>query len=424
LVSAVRSSELEAKPVLRVAIIAGWLVTALCCAPALAQRVNIPATTFAPQNPASYPPSLNAPPPSGATLGAPSFDPYAIAPTSAPSAYSPPFTPQYGAPAYAPPTYAAPPYGAPPAVAPTFGQPTYGAPPMYAPLPQNPTTQFPSGAWSEDIGRVDPYQQGTPLRLFQNIRFRHTYLSRLGQEEGLGINDSEIATTAAFPRFLFTTQPIYISPGFIFSQWDGPASPPADLPPRAYSAYLDFDYTTNPAYRFGADLHVRTGVYSDFNAINTNSFRLSGRGLGTFQMTPALQLKLGVEYINRNDIKLLPAGGFLYVPNPQTRLDVYFPKPKLAVYLTTLGNTEIWGYLAGEYGGGAWTIERAGTGQDERIDINDIRAIVGTEFMNSRSLKGFVEAGYVFNREVVYVARPQDSFDPDSTFMLRGGVAY
>jgi hypothetical protein len=358
--------------------------------------------------------------PSGSALGAPVFDPYAVAPP-------PSSVPAYTPPAYTPPAFPAPQYNMPPATSPYGVAPPFGGqPPLYPPAQPGygqPLPTFPGGNWSEDIGRTDPYEYGQPLRLFQNIRLRHTWISRMGDEDGLGINDSEIATTAAFPRFLWTTQPLYVSPGFILSLWDGPESPPADLPPQAYSAYLDFDYTTNPAYRLGGDLHVRLGIYSDFNALDTNSFRVSGRGLGTFRATPEVQLKFGVEYINRNDLKLLPAGGVLWTPNPQVRFDVYFPKPKLAIYVTTLGNTELWAYLAGEYGGGYWTIDRAEGGND-RVDINDLRAIVGTEFMTGRSLKGFFEAGYVFNRDVVYVADPSDSFSPPSSFMLRGGLAY
>lgn len=403
----------------RLALSAGLLLVALWCGPAAAQRINIPPATLAPSTPAaSFPPTLTAPP-AGATLGTPSFDPYAIAPaTTGAPVYTPPVVPQYGSPVFGAP---APAYGQPPLYsqpyaqpAPVFGQPVFGgqgAPPAIG------------GTWSDDIGRPDPYQQGQPLRLFQNIRLRHTWLSRLGNEDGLGINDTELATTAAFPRFFGTTQPLYISPGFIFHAWDGPAGIPADLPPRAYSGYVDFDYVSNPALRFGADLHVRTGLYSDFEAFNSRSFRVSGRGLGTYHLTPALQLKLGVEYINRNDLKLLPAGGVLWTPNPQVRFDIYFPKPKLAMYVTTIGHAEVWAYLAGEYGGGYWTIERA-AGGDDRIDINDIRAILGTEWMMGNSLKGFFEAGYVFNREVVYTAEPNDSFDPGATFMLRGGIAY
>jgi hypothetical protein len=421
-------------------------VAAALCSPAWGQgtRVNIPRPTLTPSTAPSLPAASTAPSlaqaPSGAALGTPVFDPYAIAPATTPPAYTAPtftaptftaptFTPP---PAYTPPAYTAPQYNLPPATspygaAPAFGQPVYGQPPLYAPPVQpgygQPLPTTPGGNWSDEIGRTDPYQYGEPLRLFQNIRLRHTWISRLGDDDGLGINDSEIATTAAFPRFLWTTQPLYVSPGFILSLWDGPTSPPADLPPRAYSAYVDFDYTTNPQYRLGGDVHVRLGVYSDFDAFDTHSFRVSGRGLGTFRATPEVQLKFGVEYINRNDLKLLPAGGVLWTPNPQVRFDIYFPKPKLAIYVTTLGNTELWAYLAGEYGGGAWTIDRA-TGGNDRIDINDIRAIVGTEWMTGRSWKGFFEAGYVFNRDVVYVADPGDSFSPPDSFMLRGGLAY
>ena len=410
---------------LRVALNACLLVGVLSTA-CWGQRINIPPTTLAPTNPpaAAVAPTLTTP---GATLQPPSFDPYAIAPVGTATPYTPPIAPQYGAPQYGAPAVT-PQYQAPPLVPqyqpPAFGQPNFGQPPLYSNPYQLPYSQPTTNGWSgEEIGRANPYQAGEPLRLFQNIRLRHTWVSRLGDETGLGMNDTELATTAAFPRFLLTTQPLYVSPGFIMHFWDGPGGVDADLPPRAYSGYVDFDYTTNPAYRFGADLHVRLGLYSDFEAFNTRSFRVSGRGLGTYQLSPTVQVKAGVEYINRNDLKLLPAGGLMWTPNPQVRFDIYFPKPKLAMYVTTFGNCEILGYLAAEYGGGAWTIERA-AGGDDRVDINDYRAILGAEWMTGRSMKGFVEGGFVFHRDIVYVASPEDNFSPGETFMLRGGIAY
>jgi hypothetical protein len=416
---------------LAISAVLAW--SALTAAPALGQaRVNIPQTTLVP----STAPSVGGVAPAGTTLGTPTFDPYAInqgvaappSPFGAPPAYGAP--PTYGVPNYgtAPTFPAAPtnPYGAPPA----YGQPPLNSQPFNPfgnpygqQFSQPPPVQYPGGTWSDDIGRADPYQAGDPLRLFQNIRLRHTWISRMENEQGLGINDSEIATTAAFPRFLFTQQPLYVSPGFMLHLWDGPNGPPADLPSKAYSAYVDFDYVSNPQLRLGADLHVRLGVFSDFNTLTTNSFRISGRGLGTYRLTPTVQAKFGVEYWNRNDIKLMPAGGILWTPNPQVRFDIYFPKPKLAMYVTTLGNTEVWGYLAAEYGGGYWTIERD-SGVSDRIDINDYRAILGFDFNTGPNIKAFFEAGYVFEREVVYVVSPLDSFSPDSSFMLRGGIAY
>jgi len=128
-------------------------------------------------------------------------------------------------------------------------------------------------------------------------------------------------------------------------------------------------------------------------------------------------------YLNRNKIKILPAGGLLWTPTPQVRFDIFFPQPKLSAYLTTVGQYELWWYLAGEYGGGAWTIQRA-DGSDDRIYINDIRASAGLEIIGPRGLSGFVEAGFVFKRQVIYVVHPEDSFNPPNTYMIRAGISF
>jgi hypothetical protein len=98
-------------------------------------------------------------------------------------------------------------------------------------------------------------------------------------------------------------------------------------------------------------------------------------------------------------------------------------------------NTDWWGYVAGEYGGGSWTVERS-AGFGDRVDINDIRVIVGVEFRPTpavggavpilrRTYVGYIEAGYVFQREIVYVSNfPASTFEPDATLMLRGGLRF
>ena len=119
----------------------------------------------------------------------------------------------------------------------------------------------------------------------------------------------------------------------------------------------------------------------------------------------------------------LPAGGVLWTPTPQVRFDIFFPQPKLSAYLTTVGKFELWWYAAGEYGGGAWTIERADDSSDA-VDINDIRVSGGFEWTGPQGLSGFVEAGFVFKRQVIYVVTPSDSFDPGDTYMIRAGISF
>jgi hypothetical protein len=110
------------------------------------------------------------------------------------------------------------------------------------------------------------------------------------------------------------------------------------------------------------------------------------------------------------------------------RWDIYFPQPKLAHFMTTLGNTDVWWYLNAEYGGGSWTVERPAAGEDRRMDINDIRVGGGFEWTAGQTgVRAYIEGAYVFNRELYYASSapgtPQTQSLQD-TFMVRGGFAY
>ena len=52
--------------------------------------------------------------------------------------------------------------------------------------------------------------------------------------------------------------------------------------------------------------------------------------------------------------KVLPAGGFIWSPDEDTRLQVTFPQPKLARRVGAVGGAGWWVYAAGEFGGGTW----------------------------------------------------------------------
>jgi hypothetical protein len=272
----------------------------------------------------------------------------------------------------------------------------------------------------------------TFIQLLQHPRFRHTYIHRGDKYNDLGINDSDVAISLVIPNFGISNQPIYISPSFSFHQWDGPLTDPprstADLPAQAYSAFLDAAWQSDPTLILGAELGARVGVFTDFETLTTRSLRIMGRGIGRIRLTPAATLKLGVLYLDRNRVKLLPAGGILWQPNPATRLDLFFPEPKLSAYLTTLGNIDTWWYVAGYYGGGAWTIQRADNSKDS-IDINDIRVVLGLEWGRNEMMRdgrrvGFAEIGYVFDRELLYRANPGDNLRLNESFVVRAGFGY
>jgi len=348
-----------------------------------------------------------------AQLAQPQFDPFSTHPQAANS----------------PPMLVAPPQSN----APGFGPQGFAPPPQFQ---QQPPVLYPNGygldpgssaGWGPNGALAQP-TPGPYLRLFQDLRLTHTFLAGDPESEtrDLQINDSELATTMNFPNFLWTGQPLRLSPGFIFHSWSGPRAggPPADLPSRAYSAYLNGYMTTNLDRLVGAEVDVTGGVFSDFNTLTSDSVRVFGTGLVWFRLNPTVTIKGGVEYLDRVDLKLLPAGGIFWRPNQDYYFELYFPRPRFGQRVTALGNYDVWFYLGGEYGGGSWTVERAVTGISQRVDINDIRIFAGFEWTGRVTpFRGFAEAGYVFERELVYAGGPENVFIND-TFMLRGGLIY
>lgn len=396
------------------------------------------------------------------TIGPPSVSgtPSFAAP---PSAFPPPsFPPNYSqggglfgglfgqpasSPLAAPPGMNGPIIGTPATTAPGWGAPAtgfggaynnpnvYGAPGYPGGIypSSSPSTMFPEGLFSGGGGWFsgDPTGQFSAYRLLRGPRLQHSYIGFGDSPDDLNIHDTDVSVIFAFPNFFYSTQPLYVVPSFSLHLWDGPRPEngiTADLPANAYSAFLDLGWNSDPNQMFSTEFGVRVGAFSDFDTFSDDSIRVMGKAFGSFRVTPASTLKVGAYYLDRNKIKLLPAGGLLYQPNPYTRWDIFFPKPKFSRYLRTVGTKDVWWYLAGDYGGGAWTVERT-DGSENDIDINDIRVMVGFESGLSDAIRAgrrtaFFEIGYVFDREIIYKERPQDNLKLDDGIMFRAGLGY
>jgi len=303
-----------------------------------------------------------------------------------------------------------------------LGQP-YFAQPGQANVWNPNTWQTPNGPMLNNSFTNDPL--GYTSRFFVTPRFRHSWINGNNDPTALEINDSEVSFLFQIPRFFGSTQPLYMAPSFAIHLWDGPRNGTADLPGSAYSAFMDFGWESSPAQTFGLELGIRIGVFTDFNTFNSDSLRIPGKIIGRARLTPNATARIGAYWLDRNRIKLLPAAGILWTPNPDTRFDIFFPEPKLAHYLSTIGNKDCWWYVTGYYGGGAWTMQRA-DGTSDDIDLNDIRVCLGLEWGRNEALRlgqrcSFFEAGYSFNRELIYRVRPQDNLDVDSSLVLRAG---
>jgi hypothetical protein len=336
----------------------------------------------------------------------PPFDPYATsAPLGAPMGAPPPAVPY---------SYTPPPVGAPAAAQPY----PYGAPNQFAPPP-------PGG---------EGYT-ATAQRLLQELSAEATWLyGDQTDPNDLAITRFELSSTFAVPMMYNIETPLLITPGFAFNWLSGPLSNPADvprgpdMPPRVYDAYLDLAWYPKVNQWLGAELGVRTGVWSDFDHVTSDSVRILGRGLASVSVSPNLDILFGVVYLDRVKIKILPAGGVYWRPTPEWDAYLVFPNPKVRKYWADVGNNKFYWYAAGEYGGGSWTVDRPAAGANpsigDQVDINDIRIIGGIEWETQTKIRGHAEVGYVWDRELVFRSGQPGEFGLDDTIMLRAGIDF
>mgnify|MGYP005842291825 CR=1 FL=1 len=287
-------------------------------------------------------------------------------------------------------------------------------------LPQDPTLPpMPDFGLSKPIGTQ---------RLLQSVRVDYHWFPGNSQKE-LGIHDMEINGTFALPFFYNQQTPLLVTPGFGLHLFHGPEAPYPDLPDKTYDAYLEGAWHPQVTPWFGGELSGRVGVYTDFQTILKESVRVTGQGYAVLSFSPSFQIKGGVIYYHRVRIKLLPAGGIIWTPNPDVRFEILFPNPRIARRCTTLGNTDLWMYMRGDYGGGSWTVKHAtivppDTDHYERVDYNDLRVAVGFEVRGLGGSSGYFEVGGAFDREVVYDDHPNSTFRPNPSVFLGAGLVY
>ena len=65
-----------------------------------------------------------------------------------------------------------------------------------------------------------------------------------------------------------------------------------------------------------------------------------------------------------------------------------------------------------------------GSGFSDQVDLIDLRVTGGIEFVGFRGLRGFFEAGYAFDRELLYRLDPSDSIKLSDSVIVRAGFLF
>lgn len=290
-------------------------------------------------------------------------------------------------------------------------------------------------------------QQMDYQRLLDAWKVKVLWMPGGSKEKKLGLTRLDLYATFAFPLCFDPKNALKVTPGFAFNWWNSdceqilpipdavdPDSGDPDYyvlqamnPNRTYDAYLDFAWAPQLSDWISVDLGVRIGVYSDFHTVRGGSIRLTGHAIGNFRISQTWEARLGVDYINRVQDKILPVVGAVWTsPDGTMKLEAVFPYPKFSRKVTLIdARNELWWYVRGEYGGGTWNVY---TGLDSpyekftNVSYNDIRLAIGLDFEFINRIHGFFEVGGAFNRKVQY--QHTAKFSLGDSFFLSGGLYF
>lgn len=264
------------------------------------------------------------------------------------------------------------------------------------------------------IDHVSDHKDG----FFQKIAFTGTYIDR-GSLNSFGVNELDLSLSVAVPAPT-REWPMLITPAFNVRYLDGPVTPM--LPPRLYETYLEFLWVPRLSERWTAIIGVAPSLYTDFEINTSEAFRLTGKGLARYDWVPdRVQLVFGVLYLDRDDVRILPAGGVIWNPSPNRRYELLFPRPKLAHRIDAGPGYEDWLYLGGEFGGNSFAYDRGGV--VDTVTLRDYRVLLGLERKLNGGAGYRIEIGYVFSRTAEFASGIPE-FNADDSALVRGGVVY
>jgi hypothetical protein len=193
-----------------------------------------------------------------------------------------------------------------------------------------------------------------------------------------------------------------------------------DLPDDFYDAAVEVRHLRPIGDCLTLDVAATPGVYGNTDT-SESDLRIQGRAIGIYQWRPDTKAILGIVYLDREDIALLPVAGLVWTPRDYLRLDLLFPKPRIALRSYYDCYSVWWLYVGGELGGGSWGVTRAG-GAGDIATLRDYRLLVGME-RQAELVTLRLEGGYAFSRELEYASGVGD-VSLDNVGFVRAVVSY
>ncbi len=223
------------------------------------------------------------------------------------------------------------------------------------------------------------------------------------------------------------TRPIL--PGWIFSTshqfnlrvWDGPGA--VGLPGQVYRFGWDFVVATPANAPWSLQLALNPSLNSDFERrLTSDAWNTDGRGILFFRSSPQWMFAFGAAFLDRVNDQVIPYAGVVWTPTDRTEWRLMFPNAQISYFLGNCSGVAQWVYVAGEYHIEAYEVVEELSGQQEQIELEDWRFLIGVR-NEVAGMTSFLEAGWVFGRDVSFkFATP--GFDISTGFIARIGVRY
>lgn len=211
--------------------------------------------------------------------------------------------------------------------------------------------------------------------------------------------------------------------------WDGPSDPvvPGNgLPARVYRIGWDLEMATIKQGGYSAQLAFTPSLATDFdNGVDSDTWQFDGRAIIYYQY-PGMTVALGAGYWDRVRDRVIPYVGVIFKPDTIWEWQLMFPESRISVFMGNYGGNSSWMYTRAEYHVEAYdvTVQRTpgAASVRDQIELKGYRLMMG---FRSETLQysSFIEAGWVFSRDVVFAGRTP-GYGIGDGFMIRTGLSF
>lgn len=261
-----------------------------------------------------------------------------------------------------------------------------------------------------------PYRMGWQNRIDLEYMPEASVNNRPGNFGQFGV-DYDLAWTGPFmPGWI-----LQWTNEFRLRNWDGPLGVPG-LPGEAFRFGWDFELETPQNGPVSMSFGITPSINTDFGgSLSSTAFQLDGRALFLFTLDQYWSIALGAAYWDRVDDRLLPYAGLIY-RDDFWEWRIMYPETTISLFLGNEAQWAKWAYIRAEYHVEAYEVNTGAGGMDE-VELSDYRLLGGFK-MNAGLYQWFIEAGWVFDREIDYGLPANGKITPDTGFIARAGWRY